>query len=537
MIRRYHQRTRHFPHAYARSPGFLDWDSQPDPFRRYVGAPRVALVRVPADDAVGFEAAALEGATPPAPLTHRSISQLFQDALGLSAWKEAGEARWSLRMNPSSGNLHPTEGYLVAGPVDGLSPEPAVWHYAVDTHALERRRPLPEWARLAADLPAGAVLVGFTSIPWRESWKYGERALRYSQLDLGHAVAALAYAAAGLGWQVRWLEALADAEIGALLGADAPPGAETEGPEALCVVWPSGVDYPIEQQRFVRLPTPSARTEGTPNRLSPEHVEWSVLDAAVAATERAGRPPAAWWDAPRPVNRALSPGESPPRLRAVVHQRRSAVAMDGRTGITADAFFQILVKTLAGAGQVPFSALPWSPRVHLLCFVHRVAGLEPGLYLLVRDLARVEETVGRLREATRADLGWEPVAAAPEGLPLYLLRSGDVRGLAGRVCCGQEIASDGVAAFAVLADYDRTLTTFGDWAWRRMHAEAGAVGHVLYLEAEASGIRGTGIGCFFDEEVHAVVGLRDEAWRCLYGFTIGGPVEDPRIRTLPPDGA
>jgi hypothetical protein len=57
------------------------------------------------------------------------------------------------------------------------------------------------------------------------------------------------------------------------------------------------------------------------------------------------------------------------------------------------------------------------------------------------------------------------------------------------------------------------------------------------LEAEASGIRGTGIGCFFDEEVHAVVGLRDEAWRCLYGFTIGGPVEDPRIRTLPPDGA
>ncbi|TVR64991.1 MAG: hypothetical protein EA420_04215 [Candidatus Competibacteraceae bacterium] len=32
-------------------------------------------------------------------------------SLGLSAWKQHRGSRWALRCNPSSGNLHPTEGY------------------------------------------------------------------------------------------------------------------------------------------------------------------------------------------------------------------------------------------------------------------------------------------------------------------------------------------------------------------------------------------------------------------------------------------
>jgi hypothetical protein len=56
---------------------------------------------------------------------------------------------------------------------------------------------------------------------------------------------------------------------------------------------------------------------------------------------------------------------------------------------------------------------------------------------------------------------------------------------------------------------------------------------VLYLEAEGHGLRGTGIGCYFDDPVHALVGLKDDAWQSLYHFTVGLPVEDPRLTTLP----
>ena len=60
------------------------------------------------------------------------------------------------------------------------------------------------------------------------------------------------------------------------------------------------------------------------------------------------------------------------------------------------------------------------------------------------------------------------------------------------------------------------------------------IGQVLYLEAEAAGVRGTGIGCFFDDAVHEVFGLHGRAYQSLYHFTVGSPVEDTRLTTLPP---
>jgi nitroreductase len=72
------------------------------------------------------------------------------------------------------------------------------------------------------------------------------------------------------------------------------------------------------------------------------------------------------------------------------------------------------------------------------------------------------------------------------------------------------------------------------WRYRHRLRECGMVGQVLYLEAEAAGLRGTGIGCFFDDEMHRLLGLKDSSWQSLYHFTVGGPVEDPRLTTLPP---
>jgi len=60
------------------------------------------------------------------------------------------------------------------------------------------------------------------------------------------------------------------------------------------------------------------------------------------------------------------------------------------------------------------------------------------------------------------------------------------------------------------------------------------LGQALYLEAEAAGVRGTGIGCFFDDAVHDILGLSGDQFQSLYHFTVGGPVDDDRLATLPP---
>ena len=85
----------------------------------------------------------------------------------------------------------------------------------------------------------------------------------------------------------------------------------------------------------------------------------------------------------------------------------------------------------------------------------------------------------------------------------------------------------------MIADYLDALATEGASAYRRMFWEAGAIGQVLYLEAEAAGVRATGIGCFFDDPVHELLGFTSRDWQSLYHFTVGGPVEDTRLSTLP----
>ena len=138
-VRQYHQVTKHHVQRFAHGPGYLDWDTQPDPFRRYEGASLIGLDKVPPAETPRYDDAFVEGRNPPVPLNRHSISQLFFDSLAISAWKSAGGARWALRVNPSSGNLHPTEGYLLCGPVDGLCAVPMVCHYAPKEHALEVR--------------------------------------------------------------------------------------------------------------------------------------------------------------------------------------------------------------------------------------------------------------------------------------------------------------------------------------------------------------------------------------------------------------
>jgi hypothetical protein len=170
-IRDYHERTQHHLQRYARALGYLDWATQPDPFRRYVGAERVELPLRPPTGAPRY-AELFTASLPTAPVTAATIGQLFQDSLALTAQKEHQGHRWFLRANPSSGNLHPTEAYLLAPPAAGLGDAAALWHYAPDAHALERRRELPPavWQALTAGLPDGALLVGLSSIAWREAW-------------------------------------------------------------------------------------------------------------------------------------------------------------------------------------------------------------------------------------------------------------------------------------------------------------------------------------------------------------------------------
>jgi SagB-type dehydrogenase family enzyme len=537
QILAYHQATIHHFNRFARGPAYLDWATQPEPFRRYRGAPLRPLDRSVPGGHPPYEPAFSVGNIRPSPLDSHSLSQLFFDSLALSAWKRVGDATWALRVNPSSGNLHPTEGTLICGPVGGLTETPVVAHYAPREHALEVRAefPLGTWHDLTTGLPANTVLVGLSSVHWREAWKYGERAFRYCQLDVGHAIAAISLAAAALGWQATLLDGLGTEQLAQLLGIVDPQGAEAEHPDCLLAVHPQGQtcgSRALPEQAlatFADLPW-----QGKPNLLSPGHMDWSIIDNVAAATVK---PPTegVYGKASEVVRTYGSPEtsevtDSPTlSLRQIIRQRRSAAAMDPRGIISRDAFYKILRKTLSGPGQFPFNALPWNPLVHLVLFVQRVEDLPQGLYLLVRNPEQEEV----LRSAMKDDFSWGKPPSCPKELALYQLVAGETRAVAKQLSCHQDIAGDGCFSLGMLAQFEEPLLRFGPWLYRRLFWECGLIGQVLYLEAEAAGVRGTGIGCFFDDAVHQLLGLETRHYRSLYHFTVGHPVEDTRLTTLP----
>ena len=129
---------------------------------------------------------------------------------------------------------------------------------------------------------------------------------------------------------------------------------------------------------------------------------------------------------------------------------------------------------------------------------------------------------------------WKRPPNCPEYLRLWCLAESDLRDVSREVSCHQEIASDGAFSLGMLAEFGNTIRHWGSWWYRRLFWESGVLGQALYLEAEAAGIRSTGIGCYFDDVFHDILGIQTDAFQSLYHFTVGYPVDDPRLTTLAP---
>jgi hypothetical protein len=327
---------------------------------------------------------------------------------------------------------------------------------------------------------------------------------------------------------------------------------EPEHPDCLAVIWPyedvkreaslvkrEAGDMPLFLDQAVVKYLAAGPWHGKANELSREHgVHWDVIDEAAEAS---------WKTTDEqltvPLQTNVPPLSDPAHaLRTtsdagtIIRQRRSAVSFDAKTSISSTTFFRMLQRVMPRADQpqldrpIPWDLLSWEPAIHLMLFVHRVEGLPSGLYVLVRDPKKLQ----LLQQSMNAELEWTPAPGCPSDLPLYWLFQGDAQRLAAQVSCHQGIAGDSAFSLGMLAEFEGRLRQGGAWWYPRLFWEAGLVGQVLYLEAEAAGVRGTGIGCYFDDPVHEIVGIKDLSVQSLYHFTIGGPVDDERLMTLPP---
>jgi hypothetical protein len=461
------------------------------------------------------------------------------------------------------------------------------------------------WDRLSVP----GFLVALSSVVVRETFKYGERGFRYCNHDVGHAMAAMAYAATLAGWEVHVLsgeQGVTSGSLSELLRFPETAWHPLEDEEVDTLLWVTTTALPFhDASRPRRVPVSQLRIAkspwgaetpllGKPRRLaltSHRYPEVETVRKTTASSSRllrveeaqdgglqdlsasgnniimaesANRQKMRWFN--EVSRQLLTAGVTKVETAAaIILQRRSVQSMEGDQHIDRLAFEHILSSLfpttsprlaphLREGGHAQQVGGGGGVGIHLAVFVHRVKGLAPGLYLLVRN----EKDLPALRAALdgtiaeyptleqqpgggRTPLWHEPKPFLWTKVPLlvqdvvvtssasfnvdgdawreeqesnstwglYALRFGDYSQAAERISCDQQIAGGGTFSLGMLGRW-------GDWDHSRRYKEllweSGAVGQGLYLLAEAHGLQGTGIGCFYDDAVHRLLGLTGRRW-------------------------
>ncbi len=433
----------------------------------------------------------LQGASGAMPVVHGPafLSQLLFYSAAISASKRVpstGE-KYALRVNPSSGNLHPTEFHFLTRGLKGW-PD-GLYHYDPSRHMAEQRGR----GNFATKPDSGSAPIVFvlTSIVWREAWKYGERAYRYCLHDIGHAWQALALSARAIGCDHFAVGHFVDDDVERTLHVHSD-----EWP--MLIVSLHGKCIPVRKADTGK----TVWFGGQANRLSKETIAHPLIDSIHYATKRSGSGSSGTCFAESASTgsgeiKLLSPASSTRSFGEVARMRRSALDFLGGKRSMSLAELSAILAVTAQPLSADFAGMRF---IQLYLYAHRVDGLQPGVYRFWPECAELEQ-----------------------------MKSGDQRVAAAGLSLGQDLAGNACVTFSMIGDLERAAASYGDRGYRYVHFEAGAIGHRLYLAAEALGLGATGIGAFYDDGVCRYLNLMPEQGQVVYHFAIGYPVPDPRL--------
>jgi SagB-type dehydrogenase family enzyme len=159
--------------------------------------------------------------------THQALTL---DELSFLLWctqgvKETLDTHATLRTVPSAGARHAFETYLLVNNVEGLVP--GLYRFLALSHQLAQVKTEAGLAdRMAqacldqSHVKHSAVTFFWAAVPYRMTWRYGERGYRYLHLDAGHVCQNLYLAAEALGAGVCAIAAFEDEALNRLLEFD-----------------------------------------------------------------------------------------------------------------------------------------------------------------------------------------------------------------------------------------------------------------------------------------------------------------------------
>ncbi|MFC1896649.1 SagB/ThcOx family dehydrogenase [Thermodesulfobacteriota bacterium] len=492
----YHRHTSY--ERFALTGHELAWSDQPSVFKGYPTVRSTTLSRQA--DLPKIRLSELIDEAPSRGVTRidfDALSGVLPLAYGITAQSKVPGGHFYYRSVPSAGALYPCELYVASRSLPGL--EDGLYHLSVRDQSLSQIRQGSvlgngvRGARQGRGERESPVLTFFvTALFYRSSWKYRDRAYRYSLLDSGHLVENVVLSLRSFSIPCRVFYDFDDAVINSLLSVDAErevclaiiqAGLRDSLPSSLEAEQNSALEHLVAASRV-------AVREKTYSAIRQVH----QASSRIRTTERTirgmlhhvGPFPASRIDLPRPA-------ESSEQLdfADTVLKRRSTRNFVPRE-LEKDRFDTLLALVY---GTSPSPGEPPGQDVIAPGFLAgRIQGAEPGCYWVDR--------AGASFGSTRTGLLLSDMA---------------------RACLDQAWMSHAALHFFSVTNLEVLEDTWGPRGYRYAMLETGRLGQRVYLGATALGLGCCGIGAFYDSEAAAVLGLNDQS-SMLY-LLAAGPVK------------
>lgn len=494
----YHERT-----AYRRGGlggGFLDWNIRPEIFKTYQGLPTVALPK-PEDlqrsSRPFFQVLFDPVLSVPDRLDFETLSRMLTLTYGITAQSGRGADAFFFRSVPSAGALYPCELYVAVQGIVGL--EDGLYHYDLARYRLVRLRS----GRFLGSKARWAAAFFVTTLFFRSSWKYRDRAYRYCLLDAGHLVENALLVLHSEGIKACVWDCFHDGELNSFLGVDP----QREACVAVIAFSDEGSTKETETTGSVSGEFCLLEKSHAWDMVQPEACRLSVSDkvpSAILEAHRATESTKALGKVREgEAHEAVTPQGDQGKVRKIP---RPNVVPEGLS------FVESVWRRRSHRNYVPahVSAQIWQTLWHSL---HLDKALCEAVEIFI--------ACGEAEDLPAGLYAWK--ASSQEAREIL---SGDFRRASAHACLDQEWLRHALFHVAYGVDWQKVFGIYGPRGYRSTLLDAGRLGQRLYLASTALGMGCCGIGAYYDDELRTVFRL-GSGWDVVY-LTASGPVKKLR---------
>ncbi len=329
----------------------------------------------------------------------------------------------------------------------------------------------PQLAAMAGgnqEILSSPLALAFTSLAWRNAWKYGDRSYRHWFWDSGVIAANLLAVAASAGLQSSLAMGFADPAVNNLLRLE-------QGKEATVALAAIGSPAGANPGRPDPGPVAAAASPKTlpTSQVEVEHPQiWKIHRASsLASSEEAARWLGAKVDFVKLGDLRRDSLQGTASLGDVI-LRRGSTRRFSRSTISLAQMLSILYSSTRG---VPLDFLGKNASsVDVYLAANAVQGLAPGRYFYNGQSGSLDKLASKSEMASRNESGY--------------------------LCLGQPLFGDASAVLFVMADLGAHLKALGNRGYRACQFEAGVVAGKVYLSAYAHGLGASG-STFYDDAV------------------------------------